>query len=147
MKKIMKKIIYVNFVKKSFDSEKVKDQCHLTGEHRGRAPHKSNDNITQDQSFFIRFVFHNFSIYDCHLFFEKLVDKKNDEVKLKILPMTNEEYFSIRYDGIRFFDSFRFLSSRLNKLVETLVDNSHKTLKDLEEEIVDNDDKNILLMK
>ena len=41
---------------------------------------------------------------------------------------------------IRFIDSYRFLSSSLNNLVKTLVDNSHKTLKGLEEEIVGNDE-------
>ena len=44
------------------------------------------------------------------------------------------------YGCIRFIDSYRFLSSGLNLLVETLVDNSHKTLKNFKEEIVDNDE-------
>ena len=39
---------------------------------------------------------------------------------------------------IRFIDSYRFLSSGLDSLVKTLVDNSNKTL-DLKKEIVDND--------
>ena len=59
---------------------------------------------------------------------------------MKIIPKTNEEYLSIRYGCIRFIDSYRFLSSTLDSLAETLVDNSHKTLKDLKEEIVDNDE-------
>ena len=42
---------------------------------------------------------------------------------------------------IRFIDSYRFLSTSLDSIVRTLVDNSHKTLKDFEEEIVDNDEK------
>ena len=44
------------------------------------------------------------------------------------------------YGCIRFIDSCRFLSSGLDSLVKTLVDNSHKTLKNLKEEIVDNDE-------
>ena len=43
------------------------------------------------------------------------------------------------YGCIRFIDSYRFLSSSLDSLVKTLVDNSNKTLKNLKEEIVDND--------
>ena len=37
-------------------------------------------------------------------------------------------------------DSHRFLSSSLDSLVKTLVDNSHKTLKNLKEEIFDNNE-------
>ena len=73
------------------------------------------------------------------MFFKKLVDKKNDKVKFDIIPKTNEEYISVTYGCIRFIDSYRFLSSGLDSLVKTLVDNSNKTLKDLKEEIVDND--------
>ena len=43
------------------------------------------------------------------------------------------------YGCIRLFDSYRFLSNSLDSLVETLVDNSHdshKTIKNLKEEIV-----------
>ena len=73
------------------------------------------------------------------MFFKKLVDKKKDQVDFDIIPKTNEEYISVTYGCIRFIDSFRFLSSGLDSLVKTLVDNSHKTLKNLKEEIVDND--------
>ena len=44
------------------------------------------------------------------------------------------------YGCITFIDSYRFLSSSLDSLVKTLVDNSNKTLKNLKEEIVDNDE-------
>ena len=44
------------------------------------------------------------------------------------------------YGCIRFIDSYRFLSSGLDSLVKTLVDNSNKTLKNLKGEIVDNDE-------
>ena len=72
-------------------------------------------------------------------FFKKLVDKKKDKVDFDILPKTNEEYISVTYGCIRFIDSYRFLSSGLDSLVKTLVDNSNKTLGDLKKEIVDND--------
>ena len=44
------------------------------------------------------------------------------------------------YGCTRFTDRYRFLSSGLDSLVETQVDNNHKTLEDFEEEIVDNDE-------
>ena len=73
------------------------------------------------------------------MFFKKLVDSKNDKVKFDIIPKTNEEYISVTYGCIRFIESYRFLSSSSDSLVKTLVDKSNKTLKDLKEEIIDND--------
>ena len=54
------------------------------------------------------------------MFFEKIEDKKNDKVKFDIIPKTNEEYISVTYGCIRFLDSYRFLSSSLDSLIETL---------------------------
>ena len=73
------------------------------------------------------------------MFFKKLVYKKKDNVDFEIIPKTNEEYISVTYGCIRFIDSYRFQSSSLDSLVKTLVDNSNKKLKDLKEEIFDND--------
>ena len=128
------------FCEKEIITDKVRDHCHLTGNYRGPAHSICNINVTQKQSNFIPFIFHNFSNYDCHMFFKKLVDKKNDKVDFEIIPKTNEEYIPVTYGCIRFLDSYRFLSSGLDSLVKTLVDNSNKTLKDLKEEIVDNDE-------
>ena len=128
------------FCEKNIESDKVRDHCHLTGKYRGPAHSKCNINVTQKQNNFIPFIFHNFSNYDCHLFFKRLVNKKKDKVDFEIMPKTNEQYISVTYGYIRFINSYRFLSSSLDSLVKTLVDNSHKTLKDFEEEIVDNDE-------
>ena len=73
-------------------------------------------------------------------FFKKLFYKKNDKVKFEIIPKTKEEYISVTYGCISFIDSYRFLSSGLDSLVKTLSDNSKKTLKNLKNEIVDNDE-------
>ena len=63
------------------------------------------------------------------MFFKKLADKKDDKVKFEIIPRTNEEYISVTYGFIRFIDSYQFLSSGLDSLVKTLVDNSHNIVK------------------
>ena len=120
--------------------DKVSDHCHLTGKYRGVAQSTYKINVTQKQSKFIQFLFYNFSKHDCPMFFKKLVDKKKEKVECEIIPKTNEDYVSVIYGCIRFIDSYRFLSSSLDSLVKTLVDNSHKTLKDFEEQIVDNDE-------
>ena len=125
---------------KIIESDKVRDQCHLTGIYRGPAHNNCNNNVTQKQSEFIPFIFHNFSKYDCFMFFKKLVDKKKDNVEIVIILKTNEEYMSVTYVCIRFIDGYRFLSSGLDSLVKTLVDNTNKTLENLKEEIVDSDE-------
>ena len=68
------------FCEKNIECDKVRDHCHLTGNYRGPAYSKCNINVTQKQSNFIPFIFHNFSNYDCHMFFKKLFDKKKDKV-------------------------------------------------------------------
>ena len=128
------------FCEKEILSDKVRDHCHLTGKYRGPAHNTCNINVSQQQSNFLPFIFHNFSNYDCHMFFKKLVDKKNDKVKFDIIPKTNEEYISVTYGCIRFIDSYRFLSSGLDSLVKSIVDNSNKKLKNLKKEIVNNDE-------
>ena len=128
------------FCEKEILSDKVRDHCHLTGKYRGPAHSKCNVNVTQKQSKFIPFVFHNFSNYDCHMFFKKMVDKKKDQVDFDIIPKTNEEYISVTYGCIRFIDSYRFLSSGLDSLVKPIVNNSNKKLKDFKKDIFDNDE-------
>ena len=58
------------FCEKNIDCDKVRDHCHLTGFYRGVAHSKCNINVTEKQSNFIPFIFHNFSNYDCHMFFK-----------------------------------------------------------------------------
>ena len=117
------------FCEKFIESDKVRDHCHLTGKYRGPAHSKCNINVTQKQSNFIPFIFHNFSNYDCHMFFKKLVDKKKDKVDFDIIPKTNEEYISVTYGCIRFIDSYRFLSCGLDSLVKNLDEDDFKILK------------------
>ena len=110
----------------------------MTGKYRDPAHSECNIKVTQDQGILILFLFHKFNNYDCHKFFKKLVDKKNDKVKFDFRPKTNEDYISVTYGCIRFIDSYLFLSSTSDSSVKILVDNSHKTLQGLIEENVDN---------
>ena len=97
MKKIFIITIFVDFVKKNIESDKVRDHCHLTGKYGGPAHNTCNINVNQKDSNFIPFAFHNFENYDCHMFFKRLVNLKNDQVKFKIIPRTNEEYIFVTY--------------------------------------------------
>ena len=92
---VFKSKIMCRFCKTNIESVKVRDHCDLTGKHRGPAHSTCNINVTQDKSNFVPLIFYIFSNYDCHLFFKKLVDKKNDKGEFKIIPKTVEEYISI----------------------------------------------------
>ena len=85
--------------------------------------------LSQQQSNIIPFIFDIFGKYDCHRFFKRLVDLKNNKVKFKIIPKTNEEYFLVIYGCIRFIDSYRFLSSSLDKLFKSLIMDNFVILK------------------
>ena len=100
------------FCEKEILSDKVRDHCHSTGKYKYRGPAHSKriTNVTQYKINIIPFILNDFSNYDCHLFFKKLVDKKNDKVKFKIIPKRNEEHISVSYGCIRFIDAYRFLS-------------------------------------
>ena len=63
------------------------------------------------------------------MFLKRSVDLKNDKVKFKIIPETNEEYVPVTYDCISFLDIYRFLSSSLDKLVKNLDEDDFKILK------------------
>ena len=139
MKRFFSNSIHCRVCGKELPIDKVKDHCHSTGKYRGSAHQKSNINVTQEQSNFILFINHNYSNYDCHMFFEKLVIENKDKVEVKILPKTNEEYISVRYGYIRIFDSFKFLSLGLDKLVETLVKKSQKSFSIFKNDLVGDD--------
>ena len=117
------------FCEKNIESDKVRDHFHLTGKYRRSSHNTCNMNVRQADSNFIPFAFHNFSNYDCHIFFKRLVDFKKDKVEFEITPKTNEEYISVKNGCIRFIDSYRFLSESLNKLVQNLDEDDFKILK------------------
>ena len=92
---------------------KISYDFQLTGKYGGLFHQIWNINITQKQSKFTPIVSHNFSSYDFHLFFKKLKGKRKNEVKLDIIPKTNEEYISVTVGSVRFIDSCRFLPSSM----------------------------------
>ena len=102
----------------------VKDHCHLTGKFRGLAHNNCNMNARKAHTSFVPILFHNFSGYDCHLIFEKLVNmatKKNIKINENdIIAKSSENYISVKIGCLQFLDSYRFLNASLDKLSETL---------------------------
>ena len=91
MRNIIGILTFVDFRGENIEFDKVRGHCHLTGNYWSPAHSICNINVTQKQSSFILFVFHKYCNYDCHLCFEKLLDKKNDEVKFDNKPKTKEK--------------------------------------------------------
>ena len=101
--------------------EKVRDHDHLTGKYRGAAHNICNIQSQQRSSSFVPIFFHNFSGYDCHLIFEELLTEAyNQNYNPTIIPESLENHVSVQVGCLRFLDSYRFLSSSLDKLVKSL---------------------------
>ena len=99
---------------------KVRDHDHLTGKYRGAVHNRCNINCKQKSSSFVPIFFHNFSGYGCHLIFEELLTQAyKTGYEPKIIPKSMENYVSIQVGCLGFLDSYRFLSSNLDKLVKS----------------------------
>ena len=129
------------FDDKDKNKEKVKDHCHYTGRYRGAAHNKCNLDYRRPD--FTPVVFHNLSGYDSHLFIKNL---GFSEGNIDCIPNNKEKYISFSkkiqvksytkkvkneegeraekeikvYHTIRFIDSFKFMATSLDKLVNNL---------------------------
>ncbi|XP_026828646.1 uncharacterized protein LOC105279427 [Ooceraea biroi] len=113
---------------------RVRDHCHLTGRYRG--PAHSTCNLNYKDSHIIPVIFHNLSGYDAHFIIEDVANAFEGSVEL--LPLTKERYIAFtknvantadRYGArtcvkLRFINSYKFLSTSLDKLTSYL-DRSH----------------------
>jgi len=117
--------------KKWANKGKVADNDHLTGQFRGTA--HSFCNLTHKNPRFIPIFFNNLAGYDAHLFVKVFGE---DEQHIKLIPSTEEKYITfskiLNEDGLtielRFVDSFKFLSSSLDKLTKNLGKDQFKEL-------------------
>ena len=71
------------------NNDKVRDQCHLTGEYRGAAHSKCNLNYKLPK--FYPVIFHNLSGYDTHMFIKELAETPGE---INCISKTEEDYIS-----------------------------------------------------
>ena len=117
----------INFVN---INEKVRHYCKMTGRYLGAAHQSCIDYVIKtNQHKFVPVLYHNFSKYDCHMFFNELINAKAHKKNLTTIARTNEEYMSVNYSCIKFLDSMRFLTASLEKLTESLKDDDYIHLK------------------
>ena len=114
-------------------NRKVRDHCHYNGIYRGVA--HSLCNLQYKIPSYILVAFHNLSGYEAHMFIKELADCGS---KMGVITKNRKDYitFSINVevdmyldkDGeerrkeieLRFIDSFKFMSSSLDSLVNNL---------------------------
>ena len=109
-----------------FDSNQIRvaDHCHICGQYEG--PAHAICNLQCKQVSFIPVVAHNSMHYDIHLFFKELAKYPGET---RVIPKSMENYVSVskfipmnEYTNfeLRFLDSFKFLSSSLSNLSNSL---------------------------
>ena len=121
------------FKKFSSKDRKVRDHCHYTGKYRGAA--HSNCNLRYRIRDYIPVIFHNLAGYDARLFIKELAKHMS---KIGVIAKNTENYisFSVKVEvgkfidkagnekskeiELRFIDSFKFMSSSLDSLVNNL---------------------------
>ena len=105
---------------------KVRDHCHYTGKFRGAAHNICNLRYNVPKK--IPIVFHNGSTYDYHFVIKKLAEEKGEFECLEenaekyitfSVPLKKENDQKIRYK-LKFIDSYRFISTLLSNLVDSL---------------------------
>ena len=122
-------------------NEKVKDHCHYTGRFRGAAHNSCN--LKYKKPKFIPVIFHDLSGYDSHLFIKNL---GYTDGNIDCIPNNKKKYFSFTKNivtgsytnkegktkpikhKIRFIDSFKFMSTSLDNLVNNLPDDAFNNL-------------------
>ena len=121
------------------DKGKVRDHCHYTGAYRGAAHFGCN--LRYKIPNYIPVVFHNLAGYDAHLFITELTKHTKD---VGVIAKNMEDYisFSIKVEvdryvdkngeekykeiDLRFIDSFKFMSSNLDLLLNNLARGGNK---------------------
>ena len=102
---------------------KVRDHDHLTGKYRGAAHCKCNINFFSNR--YVPVVFHNLKGYDGHQIIREAYNLYPNK-ELSVIPNSYEQFMSFKFGKLKFIDSFQFMASSLEKLVENLYDENDK---------------------
>ena len=127
--------------KEDLGNDKVRDHCHFTGRYRGAAHNSCN--LRYRKPNFIPVVFHNLSGYDSHLFIKNLGFTAGN---IDCIPNNEGKYISFTknietgsymnkkgetkpiFYKIRFIDSFKFMATSLDSLVNNLPEEAFNNL-------------------
>ena len=123
---IYKKIF--SFDSNSYDLNKVRDHCYYSGKYRGPVHKKCFNNNHEETEILV--VFCNGSSYDYHFIINELAKNvdgikctgENSEKYISFKALLNHEdsYRELKIYKLKFIDSYRFIDSSLQKLVDNL---------------------------
>ena len=120
--------------KKYIDKDiRVRDHCHITGKYRGSAHQECNLKLrVNPEEVKIPVIFHNLRGYDSHFIMQEIgaivkkhayKNKKGEKCQMNInaIPNNMEKYMAFMLGNhVTFIDSFQFMSSGLQKLVQNI---------------------------
>ena len=121
----------------------VRHHNHLTGEIIGAAC--NNCNLKCRQAKFIPVLFHNLKHFDGHIICQNVSQCKHR--KLECIAQNTENYVSFSIGHLRFIDSFQFLPSSLETLVDNLAQGGIEDFVHLRSEMGNDKDAELLLRK
>ena len=112
---------------------KVRDHCHITDKYRGSAHQDCNLKLRiKPEEIKIPVIFHNLRGYDSHFIMQEIgeivkkhtyINKngKKTQMNINAIPNNMEKYMAFMLGNhLVFLDSFQFMSSSLEKLVDNL---------------------------
>ena len=100
----------------------VRDHCHVTGKYRGSSHQDCNVNFKLTDK--IPMILHNLRGYDADLIMQEIAKFK---MPINVIPNNMERYMSFMLGRhLVFLDSFQFMGTSLEKLVQNLPDDKFK---------------------
>ena len=115
-----------------------RDHDHRTGKYRGATHAKCNINYFCNR--YLPVVFHNLKGYDSHFIIRKAYDiaKRMGHPKISAIPNSYEKFMSFEIGSLKFIDSFQFMASSLENLVDNLYEkgagNKYKNFDNMKKE-------------
>ena len=102
----------------------VRDHCHITGKFRRSAHRLCNLKLRiKPEDIKIPIIFHNLRGYDSHFIMQQIgeISKKDGDLNINAIPNNMEKYMAFMLgNNLTFINSFQFMGSSLDKLVNNL---------------------------